>query len=190
MSFGTLLILALALAMDATAVAAAYGLAATEVRLRHVLLVGACFGGAQAVMPLLGWAVGHWVGPMVSRWDHWLAFALLAGIGAKMLWEARSHTGGERAPAPGPSYRLRPLLLLSLATSIDAFAAGLTLPLLGAPLAVSVLTIGVTTALLSGAALAVGRRLGARFGRRLDALGGIVLIALGVKILVQHLRSG
>jgi putative Mn2+ efflux pump MntP len=80
--------------------------------------------------------------------------------------------------------------MLSLATSIDAFAAGLTLPLLQAPLLLSVLTIGVTTALLSGAALAVGRRFGARFGRRLDAIGGLVLIALGVKILVQHLRSG
>jgi putative Mn2+ efflux pump MntP len=188
-SFAGLLVLALGLAMDATAVAAARGLAAPVVHVRHALLVGGLFGGAQALMPLLGYLLGARLGPAIARWDHWLAFALLAGIGGKMLWEARgSHS--EEAPAPtGDPFGLRILLVLALATSIDAFAAGITLPLLNAPLSLSLITIGVTTAVLSGAAVFLGRHFGSKLGRRLDALGGAVLVGLGVKILVEHLRG-
>ena len=184
MSFGGVLALALALAMDATAVAGARGLAAPVVRPRDALLVGLLFGGAQALMPALGWLLGDRLGPWVADWDHWVAFVLLAGIGAKMLWEAR-----QPAAAAEGGLQLRVLLVLALATSVDAFAAGITLPMIGAPLLLSLVTIGVTTALLSAGALLLGRRFGARWGRRLDALGGVALILLGVKILVQHLRG-
>jgi len=184
MSFGGVLALALALAMDATAVAGARGLAAPVVRLRDALLVGGLFGGAQALMPAIGWLLGDRLGPWVADWDHWVAFALLAGIGTKMLWEAR-----QPAAAADGGLQLRVLLALALATSVDAFAAGITLPMIGAPLVLSLVTIGVTTALLSAAAVLLGRRFGARWGRRLDALGGTALILLGVKILVQHLRG-
>jgi manganese efflux pump family protein len=184
MSFGGVLALAVALAMDATAVAGARGLAAPEVRLRHALLVGVLFGGAQALMPALGWLLGDRLGPWVAAWDHWVAFVLLAGIGVKMLWEAR------QPPASGAGgFQLRVLLVLALATSVDAFAAGITLPMIGAPLLLSLVTIGLVTALLSAGAVLLGRRFGARWGRRLDALGGAALILLGVKILVQHLRG-
>jgi putative Mn2+ efflux pump MntP len=190
MSFWSILALALGLAMDATAVAAARGLATPVVRLRHGVIVGLAFGGAQGLMPLLGWLIGNRVGPLVSSWDHWLAFVLLTAIGTKMLWESRGAsvegTGADR----GDPFGAGPIFVLAIATSIDAFAVGVTLPMMGAPLVMSLMTIGVVTAVLSGAAVFLGRRFGARFGRRLDAAGGLVLIVLGAKILLEHLRGG
>ena len=186
MGFAGILALAVGVAMDATAVAAARGLAAPVVRGKDVLRVAVFFGGAQALMPLFGWLVGDGVGPLVAAWDHWVVFALLGGIGAKMLWDARA----PKVDANGAAFDWRVLLVLAVATSIDAFAVGITLPLLGAPLLLSLVTIGVTTAVLSAAGLLVGRRLGARLGRALDASGGVVLIGLGVKTLVAHLAAG
>lgn len=190
MSFWSILALALGVAMDATAVAAARGLAAPVVRIRHGIIVGLAFGGAQGLMPLLGWFLGRRLGPLVSAWDHWLAFALLTAIGAKMLWEVRGSAVETAGVEPGDPFGARPILLLAIATSIDAFAVGITLPMMGAPLVTSVVTIAVVTAILSGAAVFLGRRFGARFGRRLDAAGGLVLIGLGVKILIEHLYAG
>jgi putative Mn2+ efflux pump MntP len=184
--FGSILLLAVGLAMDATAVAAARGLAAPRIERRHVLLVALFFGGFQALMPLLGWLLGSRIGPLVQAWDHWIAFVLLGGIGAKMLWEARGG-GDEVEGAAGDLFALRVMLVLAIATSIDAFAVGVTLPMLGAPLALSLATIGVTTAVLSVIGLFLGRRFGAMLGRGLDAFGGLVLIGLGAKILVEHL---
>jgi putative Mn2+ efflux pump MntP len=188
-SFGAIFLLSIGLAMDATAVAAARGLAAPRIRPHHVLLVALLFGGFQAFMPLLGYWLGHELGPFIERFDHWLAFALLVAIGAKMLHEARS-AGSDEAPSQRDVFRLELLLVLALATSIDALAAGITLPMLGAPLVLSLVTIGATTALLSGAGLLVGRRFGASLGKRLDVVGGLVLIGLGAKILIEHLTAG
>jgi len=190
-SFGAILVLALGLAMDATAVSAARGLAAPQVGPRHVFLVAAWFGGFQALMPLIGWALGSQLGPLVQAWDHWIAFVLLAAIGGKMLWEAReerSEEAGGRAEAD--LFAPRVMLVLSVATSIDALAVGITLPMLGAPLALSLATIGVTTALLSALGLLAGRRFGGLMGKRLEVAGGLVLIGLGTKILIEHLTAG
>lgn len=189
MSFGAILLLSIGLAMDATAVAAARGIAAPQIRPQHVLLVAVLFGGFQALMPLIGYLLGSQLGPIVERFDHWIAFALLAAIGAKMLHEARS-AGSDEASTERDVFRLEVLLVLAVATSIDALAAGITLPMLGAPLVLSLVTIGVTTALSSGAGLLVGRRFGASLGKRLDVLGGLVLIGLGTKILIEHLTAG
>jgi putative Mn2+ efflux pump MntP len=190
MSFWSILLLALGLAMDATAVAAARGLAAPAVRLRHGLIIGLAFGGAQGIMPLLGWILGNRLGPLVSAWDHWIAFVLLTAIGIKMLWESRGAAADGSEAGRGNPFGARPLFVLAIATSIDAFAVGVTLPMMGAPLVTSLVTIGVVTAVLSGAAVFIGRRFGARFGRRLDAAGGLVLIGLGAKILLEHLHGG
>lgn len=189
MGFGSILVLALGLAMDATAVCAARGCAAPRIRARHVLLVALFFGGFQALMPLLGWLLGHGVGPLVQAWDHWIAFVLLAAIGGKMLWEARSADKAE-PEANANLFGLRVLLLLAIATSIDALAVGFTLPMLNAPLGLSLVTIGVTTAITSAAALCVGRRFGDALGNRPDLVGGVVLIGLGTKILIEHLSGG
>ena len=191
MPFLSILALAVGLAMDAAAVSAARGLATPEVRPRHLLLVAVFFGGFQGLMPLLGFLLGSALGPLVQAFDHWIAFVLLVGLGAKMLWEARGGAdsdddSGKDQPPAADLWNLRTLLLLAVATSIDAFAVGVMLPMLQAPLLLSVLTIGVTTAVLSALALLAGRRLGALLGSRLDAVGGLVLVGLGIKILVEH----
>lgn len=186
MSFGSILVLAIGLAIDAMAVSAARGLATSRIRLRHAVLVAVFFGGFQGLMPLLGWLAGSRVGPFVEAWDHWIAFALLAAIGGKMLWEAR----GERTETAAPEaelYGIRVMTVLAIATSIDALAAGISLPMLDAPLVLSIGTIGITTAVLSVIGLFAGRRFGSALGRRLDVIGGVVLIGLGAKILIQHL---
>jgi putative Mn2+ efflux pump MntP len=189
-SFGAILLLALGLAMDATAVSAARGIAVPAILPKHVFLVAAFFGGFQALMPLLGWLLGSRIGPLVEAWDHWIAFALLGAIGGKMLWEAR---GGEEEKEgedrTADLFGLKVMFVLAVATSIDALAVGITLPMLNAPFALSLITIGVTTAILSALGLFAGRRFGAVLGKRLDAAGGLVLIGLGVKILVEHLRG-
>jgi manganese efflux pump family protein len=185
-SFGSILLLALGLAMDATAVAAARGLATPRVRARHVLLVAGLFGGFQTLMPAIGWVVGRRLGPLIETWDHWIAFGLLAAIGAKMIWDSRPGAPVEERSTED-LFGLRVMLLLAIATSIDALAAGVTLPIMGAPFVLALTTIGVTTALLSGLGLYAGRHFGAVLGRRLDLLGGLVLIGLGVKTLVDHL---
>jgi putative Mn2+ efflux pump MntP len=116
-------------------------------------------------------------------------FGLLAAIGGKMLWEARAR-GEQQALEGADLFGLRVLTLLAIATSIDALAVGFTLPMLNAPFALSLLTIGVTTAFTSAAGLFAGRRFGAVLGNRPDLIGGVVLIALGTKILIAHLTTG
>ncbi len=188
MKFGGLLLLAFGLSMDAMAVAAARGLLVRRIRFRHVALIAGLFGGFQALMPLLGWLLGARLGKAIAVWDHWVIFALLAGIGGKMLWEA-FHGEAQTPQSEADAFGLRVLLVLAIATSIDALAAGFALRLMDAPLGLSLATIGITTAFLSGLGLFAGHRFGAVLGRRLDALGGIVLIGLGVKTLVEHLTA-
>jgi putative Mn2+ efflux pump MntP len=195
-SFGSMLLLAVGVALDATAVAAARGLLLPRVRPRHVAGVALCFGGFQALMPLLGWMLGSQLGALVRAWDHWIAFALLAAIGGKMIWEARGEQDEARGYAREQNLETRDplgahvLFALGIATSVDALAVGITLPILNAPLVPAIATMGVTTALLSALGLFVGRRFGAAIGRRLDLVGGVLLIGLGARILIQHLTEG
>jgi len=193
----SILVLAFGLSMDAMAVAAARGLLVAKIELKHVLLVATFFGGFQALMPLLGYFLGSRLGRAIEHWDHWVVFAVLGGIGGKMLWEAR-----KTEPLAGPvveearqkgevvdAFGLRMLLVLAVATSVDALAAGFTLPLMDAPLLTSLATIGITTAALSAFGLFAGQRFGAALGSKLDALGGLVLIGLGTKTLIEHLGA-
>jgi manganese efflux pump family protein len=186
-SFGAILFLALGLSMDAAAVSAALGQGTARILPRHVGIVAALFGSFQMLMPLLGWAIGTRLGPIVEAWDHWIAFALLGSIGGKMLWEARLASPGDMR-GDAERFGLKVMCMLAVATSIDALAAGITLPMLDAPLVLSLATIGITTAVLSTLGLFAGRHFGKLLGRRLDVVGGLILIALGVKILVEHLR--
>lgn len=183
-----ILVLSAGLAMDATAVAAARGVVANRVRIRDALLVGALFGSAQALMPAAGWLLGDVVGPAVKSVDHWIACVLLAGVGGKMLWEARGNDDdSDDGVAADQAFALKGLLVLALATSIDAFAVGITLPMLNAPFALSLVTIGVVTFVLSAVAVLVGKKLGTMVGAKLEVVGGLVLVVLGVRILVEHL---
>lgn len=188
MTFGSILLLAVGLSMDAAAVSAAKGLTTPRLRPVHLLLVAGFFGGFQVLMPLLGWALGSRIGPLIQAWDHWLAFGLLVGIGGKMIWEAvHDDEDSKSTDAPAAPFGMRVMFVLAIATSIDSFAVGVTLPVLKAPLLVSLATIGVTTAVLSAVGLVAGHRFGAMLGKRLDLAGGVVLIGLGCKILLEHL---
>ena len=191
MTFGAILLLAVGLAMDATAVSATRGMAISSIQIRHVAMVSLFFGGFQALMPLIGWTIGAGVGPLVQTWDHWIAFALLATVGGKMVWEARNEADADRSASGCEQnvFGLRVMTMLAIATSIDALAVGITLPMLDAPLVLSLSTIGITTGLLSALGLFAGRRFGAALGQKLDVLGGLVLIGLGLKILIEHLTS-
>jgi manganese efflux pump family protein len=179
------LALAFGLAMDATAVSAARGLAGR--RPHELVLLPVLFGGFQSGMSALGWLAGRWAGPYIERWDHWVAFGLLVAIGGKMLvdaWRDGQRSGSERAPAPA-TFAL--YLGLALATSIDAAAAGLTLPLVPVAPWLALALIGAVTAACSATGYLAGRFVGERFGARLSALGGLALIGIGVDLLVQGL---
>ena len=173
--------------MDAVAVSAARGLVAPRVTRGDALRVGVVFGGLQALMPVGGWALGVGLGSLIQAIDHWVAFVILGVLGARMLWAAFHD---EPAVASQDMFSWRALLPLGLATSIDALAAGITLPLVGAPLVPSIVCIGLVTGVLSALALLGAGTLGARAGRRLDVLGGVALIGIGTKILIEHLSSG
>ena len=191
MHFWSLLVLSVGLAMDSAAASATRGLLAKRLLTRHFVSVALFFGGFQALMPWLGWLIGQRIGPLLSAWDHWIAFTLLAAIGGKMIYEATRAAGDEPTPQhDGDPFGTQVMTGLAIATSIDAFAVGVTLPMLGAPFALSLATIGITTALLSMLALALGRRFGEHLGARLDVFGGLCLVLLGVKILVEHLQAG
>jgi putative Mn2+ efflux pump MntP len=185
-SFFSTLLLALGLAADATAVSATLGLSRAHVQLRHIVAVMAWFGLFQGGMALLGSLLGEAFGAYLAAWDHWIAFGLLSGLGGKMLWEARS-TEHEQTSRAAASFGFVPMLLLAIATSIDAFAVGVTLPLLHGDVPQACLIIGVVTALMSALGLLAGRKFGDRLGRGADAAGGALLIVIGLKILFEHL---
>jgi putative Mn2+ efflux pump MntP len=174
--------LAFGLAMDATAVSTARGL---DSQRRELVVLPLLFGGFQAGMAALGWLAGRWAGAYIARWDHWVAFGLLVAIGGKMLIDAWRHRVESDEPVAPASIAL--YLGLAVATSIDAAAAGLTLPLVPVAPWLALALIGGITAACSAAGYAAGQFVGQRFGARLAMLGGVVLIGIGVRILVQGL---
>jgi len=185
MSWPSLIAVAVALAMDAVAVAIVTGLAPLPLCGRRVFRLAFHFGLFQGLMPVLGWWLGVAVSTYVASVDHWIAFGLLVFVGGKMLRESRSPDHERKAVTD--TTRGWSLILLSVATSLDAMAVGLTLALLEMPILVPALVIGVVTATLSALAMAAGRRLGLMWGRRVEALGGVVLILIGLHILGEHL---
>jgi putative Mn2+ efflux pump MntP len=191
MSLVELLLLASGLAMDAVAVSATRGLRVGTVRFAHLARVACFFGGAQALMPLGGFLLGRELGPLIAAVHHWVAGGLLLFLGARMVWAASSsarddHDVGAAADDP---FALWTMTALALATSIDAFAVGVVLPTLGASLWSSVAVIGVVTAVLSMAGLWAGARIGANLGPRLDVVGGAVLMALGLRFVVEQVLA-
>lgn len=171
--------LSFGLAMDATAVSAARGLGGRN--RRELLVLPLLFGGFQAAMSALGWLAGAFAGRYIARYDHWVAFGLLAIIGAKMIWEAVR--GGDDDDAD--EGRLALYIGLAFATSIDAAAAGITLPLVPAPPWLSLVLIGAITAACSAAGYLAGRAVGHKLGASLEIIGGVVLIGIGVNMLIQ-----
>jgi len=177
-----LLLLALALSMDAFAAALAQGAAGAG--RGAALLIGAAFGFAQGAMPLLGWGLGLAFARVLQAVDHWIALILLSALGFKMLREAFS--GEDGAPKQLAGWAL---FTCAIATSIDAAAAGLTLSVFAVPIPLACLVIGVTTAILCTIAYLIGARVSARVGKIAELFGGLVLIGLGIRILVVHLSA-
>lgn len=191
MNLLTTLLLALGLSMDAFAVAIACGLAFEHRHHAAALRIALSFGVFQAAMPVVGWLAGIGVRGAVERWDHWIAFGLLAYLGLAMVAGAiRAHREGSALPLPDGSR----LLALSLATSIDALAAGLTLAVLNVPIAGPAVVIGAVTLAMSYAGIVFGYEtehlLGKRLRRDVHVLGGLGLVALGAYILFEHLAHG
>ncbi|HEX6083716.1 MAG TPA: manganese efflux pump [Thermoanaerobaculia bacterium] len=175
-----LLILSFGVAADATAVAIAA--AVRGMTLARGLAMACCFGVAQAGMAGIGWAGGAAVGGLWSAWNHWIALALLSFVGLKMIHEAFSKEE-ERAPAAAGFLTL---LVLSIATSLDALAVGVSLPALRVAAPIALASIGLVTLVLSAAGAAFGRFLGERFGRVIEVAGGVGLIAIGLRIVFEH----
>lgn len=242
MGFVELLLIGVGLSMDAFAVAVCKGLAMKRVNYRHALVIALMFGGFQALMPLVGWALGTQFEQYITPVDHWIAFVLLAFIGGKMLWEAlRGEAGDEDgAAAKGEAgagvtgtsgagaaateaeaaeaanagaanagaaaigatggsgaaqtsgeakerLDMRELVLMAIATSIDALAVGITFAFLQVDIVPAVALIGATTFVLSLGGVVVGNQFGARFEKPASVVGGVVLILIGLKILLEHL---
>lgn len=188
MGFAEVFLIGVGLSMDAFAVAVCKGLCMKRLDARQTVVIALFFGGFQALMPLAGWALGTQFESYITVVDHWIAFALLALIGGKMLWEAFHDDGEEEAcPAEGFRLDLKELTMLAVATSIDALAVGITFAFLQVEIVPSVATIGVTTFALSALGVALGHFFGARFEKPASIAGGVVLILIGCKILLEHL---
>ena len=187
MSWLNLLGISVGLAMDALAVSVAAGLSLDRVTPRHAFRIAFHFGLFQFLMPILGWFGGNGLAPYLGRWDHWIAFGLLAIIGGKMLWEA----GGEKNPGSkvDPTRGVM-LVTLSIATSIDALAVGATLALISVPVWIPSVVIGLVAATLSAIGIIFGSRIGSRWGFWAEIAGGCVLLLIGGRILVSHLVAG
>ena len=176
--------------MDAFAVAVSHGAARSQSNGWEAARIGIAFGLAQALMPLLGWALGLAFASIIRGVDHWVTFVLLALIGAKMAYSALSAKHAAMAVDRSQRTSGLALLTMSIATSIDAAAAGVTLPLLGQPVLIACTVIGVVTMLVSAAGVFIGAAAGALIGKRAELIGGLVLIGIGTRILIDHLLLG
>jgi putative Mn2+ efflux pump MntP len=169
--------------MDAFAVAICKGLSVEKAEIKHCLITGLYFGGFQALMPLIGFFLGEKFQALITRYDHWIAFVLLALIGGNMIKESLD----KEQDALPPSFDFRAMLPLAVATSIDALAVGVTFAFLQVNILWAVALIGVTTFAFSWAGVKVGNLFGAKFKSRAEFFGGAVLILMGIKILLEHL---
>lgn len=184
MDITTVLIIAVGLAMDAFAVSISSGLAIKKIRIGHAFRIAFFFGAFQALMPVVGWLAGLGLKDFISAVDHWIAFALLSFVGGKMIYES---TFLDEEKDDKDTLNIYVLLILSIATSIDALAVGLTLSFLNIDIASPALIIGIVTFLLSFLGVYIGGRFGHFFESKIEIAGGIILIGIGIKILVEHL---
>ncbi len=182
MGFFPLLGIALGLAMDAFSVAVASGISLGKVSSRQAFRLSFHFGLFQFAMPLLGWVLGSLVAEQIGAIDNWVAFGLLSFVGGKMLWE--SLRAGEDCVRDDPTRGIS-LVMLSVATSIDALAVGLSLALLRVPVLVPSVVIGLVAATMTGLGLQLGKRAGHLLGNRMEILGGLVLIVFAFKVLLD-----
>lgn len=184
MAIWELFMIGVGLSMDAFAVSVCKGLATKSVKAKHFLLVGLWFGGFQALMPFIGYLLGSSFEQYIVSFDHWIAFILLVLIGANMIRESFSK---DEEPS-NASFAVKIMFLLAIATSIDALAVGITFALLpDVNIALAVSLIGITTFFLSGIGLKIGNVFGTRYKSKAEFIGGLILVLIGTKILLEHL---
>ena len=179
-----LILISISLAMDCLAVSIASGATATKPKITNAIKVGLSFGFFQAIMPLIGWAIGFSFRSLIENVDHWIAFSLLLIIGIKMLYEAF-----KKSPQNNKTdiTRIPTLLLLSIATSIDALVVGISLSILDISIYLSILIIGLFAFTFSVSGYYLGYRIGKIIGNKVEVIGGIILIGIGIKILIEHM---
>jgi putative Mn2+ efflux pump MntP len=175
-------ILGVGLSMDAFAVSVCKGLAVRDLKFKHAMIVGIYFGGFQTLMPLIGYLLGKQFESLINSIDHWIAFVLLAFIGINMIRESR-----EEAEELNNSFAFRTMFTLAVATSIDALAVGITFSFLKVQIVSAVCIIGCTTFVLSAIGIKIGNVFGTKYKSKAELVGGIVLILIGLKILLEHL---
>ena len=180
----SIIFIAFGLAMDAFAVSITSGSTIKSLKINNALKIGIFFGLFQAIMPLIGWLAGLSFRDFISGVDHWIAFGLLSVIGCKMIYESSKMELNKKKINPLNVYVL---LMLSVATSIDALAVGLSLSFLNVSIALPAIIIGIVTFLLSVLGVYFGNRFGHYFERKIEIIGGLILICIGIKILIEHL---
>ena len=183
MQIWELFAIAVGLSMDAFAVSVCKGMSVKEAKLSHMAIAGLYFGGFQALMPLLGYLLGEQFEVFITSVDHWIAFGLLCIIGANMIREALS----KEEDKLNDSFGFKAMILLAIATSIDALAIGVTFAFLQVDIIVAILLIGITTFILSALGVKVGHVFGSKLKKKAEIFGGIVLILIGTNILLEHL---
>ena len=180
-----LIILSVGLAMDAFAVSICKGLAMKKMKWKKAIIIGLYFGIFQAIMPLIGYLLGVSFQSAITSIDHWVAFVLLVGIGANMIREAISKEKEEA----NDSIKIKDMLILAIATSIDALAIGITFAFLEVNITLAVSLIGIITFIISVIGVKIGNIFGDKYERKAELAGGIILIGLGIKILIEHLLN-
>lgn len=188
MSTVELLLVAVGLSMDAFAVSVCKGLGMQRINWRVAVTIALFFGAFQGLMPVIGWFLGHQLIWLIEPFDHWIAFILLAYIGGKMIHDA-IHETDPRADEHAGAIGLAEIVMLAIATSIDALAVGISLGALGGGIGVPSLIIGITTFVLSLVGVILGHAFGARYERFAKIAGGVVLVGIGLKVLIEHLSG-
>lgn len=184
MSFVEIFIIAIALGMDSFAVAICKGLSMKKMNWKKAITIGLYFGGFQALMPLVGYGLGYNFNHIVTSIDHWLAFILLGAIGINMIKEAIN----KESENWNDDVDFKTMLILAVATSIDALAIGITFAFLKVDLILSIIIIGIVAFLLSVIGVKIGNRFGNKYEKKAELIGGIILILIGIKILLEHLE--
>ena len=190
MGYWEILLTGVALAMDAFAVSICKGIKMPKLRKSHIVIIAVFFGGFQMLMPLIGWLLGSQFVQYISKFDHWIAFALLAFIGVKMAIESFKHEEEECCKCES-KLDLKELVVLAIATSIDALAVGITFALYpDINILPSISIIGIVTFVICAGGVVIGHKFGAKFKSKAELLGGIVLVIIGLKLLIEGLLEG
>ena len=185
--FIELLLMGIGLAMDAFAVSICKGLGMKKVNKKQAVVIGVFFAGFQALMPLIGWILGKQFERYITSVDHWIAFILLGFIGGKMIVESLKKEEEEEIEKSDKPLDLKEMFILAIATSIDALAIGITFAFLGTPIIEAIAIIGIVTFLISIGGVYVGNFFGSKYKNKAEFAGGLILVLLGIKILLEHL---